>query len=235
MTDLIAMAPRKAARIAGALYLFIIAGGLFAELFVRERLVAPGDAATTARNILEHELLYRTGFAVHLSYLACAVAVAVILYRLLARVDGSLALLALCFNVVAIAVEASGLLNLLAPMRLLADSGVSMIGAGQAQALSYAFVQQFASAFGISLVFFGGFCLAIGTLVYRSGVLPRLIGLLMLLAGTCYLVNSFAVFVLPDLGAWLFPYILLPCLVAELSLALWLLAKGIDPDGRPAA
>ena len=86
----------------------------------------------------------------------------------------------------------------------------------------------FANGFGMGLVFFGGFCIAIGTLIARSRFLPRLLGLLMVLAGVCYIANSFAGFLSPALGARLFPWILLPCLVAELSLALWLLVKGVD-------
>ena len=57
------MPPQVAARWAGALYLAVIAGGLFAEAFVRGALIIPGDPAATAANILENEGLYRLGFA----------------------------------------------------------------------------------------------------------------------------------------------------------------------------
>jgi hypothetical protein len=229
-TRLADMAPQTAARVAGVLYLVIIAGGLFAEAFVRDRLIVAGDAAATARNILDHALLYRLGFAVHLFYLACALALAVILYDMFRRVSSSLALLALCFNVVAIAIEAGNLLNHFAPLRMLTDAGLSGLDTGQLHAMAYAHARLFASGFGMSLVFFGFFCLAIGALIYRSTFLPRTIGVLMVVAGACYLFNSFAVFLSPGLAAYLFPWILLPCLLAELSLALWLTVKGIRVD-----
>lgn len=229
------MTAQTAARTAGLLYLVIIAGGLFAEAFVRGQLIVIGDAAATARNILEHALLYRLGFAVHLFYLTCALALAVILYDMLRRVSSSLALLALCFDLVSIAIEAANLLNQFAALRLLTDAGLSAVDVGQLHAMAYAHARLFASGFGMSLVFFGGFCIATGVLVYRSGFLPRAIGSLMVVAGACYLCNSFAVFLAPGLASHLFPWILLPCLVAEASLALWLLVKGIHIDRFEAA
>ncbi len=86
----------------------------------------------------------------------------------------------------------------------------------------------FESGFGISLAFFGFFSVLLGYLIYRSGLVPRTLGVLMAVAGLCYLTNSFSVFVAPTFAARLFPYILLPCLLAELSLALWLVVMGVD-------
>ena len=74
MTDRVTQAwPRLYARIAGALYLIVIVGGIFAEIFVRGRLVVHGDAAATAHNIQAHELLYRLGFVVEVFYCVCNV------------------------------------------------------------------------------------------------------------------------------------------------------------------
>jgi hypothetical protein len=222
------MTPQAAARLAGLLYLAIIAGGLFAEALVRGQLLVPGDAAATAAGLLDHASLYRVGFAVHLAYLLCAVAVSVILYELLRRVSPGLALLALAFNLVAIAVEAASLLQVHAALRQLLDPGLAGMEPAQLQAMAYAHARMFAGGFGMSLAFFGAFCLAAGVLIVRSRFLPRLLGVLMLLAGGCYLLNSFAGFLLPALAALLFPWILLPCLIAELSLASWLVVKGVD-------
>lgn len=227
-THVAGISPQKAARIAGVLYLIIIAGGLFAEVFVRQQVIVFGDPAATARSILEHELLYRLGFAVHLIYLACALPLALIFYDLFRRVNGNIALLALVVNLVAITVESVNLLNHFAPLRILAAEGLNAPNAEHLQDLAYVFVRLFASGFGISLTFFGLFCLLIGYLIFRSGFLPRILGVLMAVAGLCYLTNSFSVFIAPGFAALLFPYILLPCLVAELSLALWLVVMGVN-------
>ena len=225
---LLDMPPQAAARIAGFLYLLIIAGGIFAQVFVRERLIVGGDATATADNLLQHATLYRMGFGVHLFYLLCATVLAVILYDLLRRVSAALALLALCFDLVAIAVEGIHLLHHLAPLLLLTDSGLAGMAPEQLHAMAYAQARLFAFGFGISLVFFGGFCIVTGVLIYRSCFLPRTLGVMMGIAGVCYLVNSFALFLAPPLASLLFPWILMPCLLAELSLALWLLVKGIN-------
>lgn len=229
MTTRLAGLPlRTAARVAGMLYLIIIAGGLFAEAFVRQQLIVSGDPGTTARNILEQELLYRMGFAVHLFYLVCALPLALIFYCLFRPVDRDFGALALAFNLVAITVEGVNFLNQFAPLRLLDTEGLGAFGPGQVNVLAYTYLRIFGSGFGISLVFFGVFCLLIGYLIFKSGFLPRILGVLIGLAGLCYLTNSFSLFVAPEFANLLFPYILFPCLVAELALAVWLVVMGVN-------
>ncbi len=222
------MSPQKAARVAGVLYLTIIAGGIFAEAFVRQQALVPGDPAATARYVLEHELLYRLGFAVHVFYLACALPLALILYNFFKRVSNNLALLALIFNLIAVAIEGVNLLNHFAPLDLLATASLSAFSEQQLQALAYGSLASFSSGFDISLVFFGFFGVLAGILIFKSGFLPRILGVLMTVAGLCYIINSFSIFVVPAVAAQLFPYILMPCIVAELSFALWLLVMGVN-------
>jgi predicted transporter len=100
----------------------------------------------------------------------------------------------------------------------------------QLQALSYVSLRTHDSGFAMGLVFFGAACLVVGYLIIRSGYLPRTLGALMQVAGVCYITNSFALIAWPALGAKLFPFILLPPFVAELSMALWLLVKGVDAE-----
>ena len=103
--DQIEQSPRLYARIAGGLYLIVIVGGLFAQIFVRGRLVVPGDAAATAHNIMAHQLLYRLGFAVETFYLVCNVPLTVIFYGLFKVVNRNVALLEAIFGLVSTAVE----------------------------------------------------------------------------------------------------------------------------------
>lgn len=221
------MSPRSVARIAGVLYLAIVAGGVFAEMFVREPLMVSGDAAATARSILANESLFRAGFAAHLFYLGCAVPVAVLLYALFRASGRKLALLALGFDLASIAMEGANLLNFAAPLRLLEAKTVGVLGEAQAQALAYSRLALFDDGFAISLVFFGGFCAAIGWLIARSGQVPRALGWMMVVAGACYVFNSFATFLAPQFARGLFPWVLLPCFVAELALASWLAVAGV--------
>ena len=111
--------PKAHARIGGVLYLIIIAAGLFAEAFVRSRLIVPTDAAATANNILAHETLFRLGIAADLSTFVCAIPVTVILYGLLKPVNKNLALLMLLFNLAQDAIGGMNGLNTYRSLQLL--------------------------------------------------------------------------------------------------------------------
>src|SRR3954468_19157250 len=110
------LSPRLKARLAGLLYLIIVAGGLFAQIFVRDRLVVSGDAAATSQNILSHELLYRLGFAVEVFYLLCGIPLKFFLYDLFKVVNRKLILAAVLFAFVGAAIQAVMLLAHYAPL-----------------------------------------------------------------------------------------------------------------------
>ena len=116
---------RQRTRSAGLCYLAVIAGGLFAEGVVRGSLVVPGDAAATARAILENETLWRLGLAVHLLYLVPALAVNVIVSGLFRSTEPTLARLALVFGVAAVTVEAVALVYLYVPLALIENGAPS--------------------------------------------------------------------------------------------------------------
>jgi hypothetical protein len=221
--------PRTLARIGGVLYLLIILGGAFGEAFIRGRLIVPDDARATAERILANEGLWRIGIASEILMLVCTITLALILYVLLRPVSRDLALLAIFFNLISIAVEATNELNLLLTLLPLKDAGLSgTFDPAQIDALSYLTAASYGYGFGVGLVFFGFECLILGVLIFRSGYLPRAIGVLMLVAGACYLINMFALILSPRLAAFLFPVGMLPVLLGEGALCLWLLVKGVD-------
>ncbi|HUJ14761.1 MAG TPA: DUF4386 domain-containing protein [Thermoanaerobaculia bacterium] len=199
---------KRLARIGGALYLVIIAIGLWGEMFVRGRL-------TTADAIRAHESLWRAHIAAELLLLICAIALLAILYILFRPVNRDLAVLAVFFNIVAIAIEANSTLSLIQAV-LPSGSDVTTLA-----------LRTHANAFGVSLLFFGCFCIVIGILIYRSGFMAKTIGILMAIAGVCYLINSFALIAAPPLAHVLFPAILIPSFIGELSFALYLAIVGV--------
>lgn len=225
---------RVEARIAGALYWMVIAGGLFAGA-VQGFLTVPGDPAATAQAIAAHEALWRWGIGVHLVYLAFpAIIMDVLLYRIFKPVEPTVALLALASALTSGAVEGAALLQLYVPLAAgQAHAPLIALGEGERQALAYLAIRLYETGSGFALVFFSGFCAATGALILRSRLLPRVIGVMMLLAGICYLVSSLATVVAPALAGLLLPWILLPCFVGEASLATWLLVKGIDIAEMP--
>jgi hypothetical protein len=224
------MSPQLYARTCGALYLYIFVAGSFAELFVRSKLVVSNDAGATAVNIGTHESLFRLGFSGELLHLACDVVIAVLLYALLRPVDRIIALLAAFMRLACDLILATASLSHFAALHLLGGSDyLKTFQPDQLHGLALLAMKLHGDAYAISLVFFGFACFSLGYLIFRSGYLPRTIGVLLAVAGACYLINSFTHFLYPAIGAALFNAgILLPCFVAELLLALWLLVKGVN-------
>jgi hypothetical protein len=221
--------PQIYARIGGVLYLIIIAAGLFAQAFVQDKLIVPADAAATATNIMAHESLFRLGIVADLMTFLCAIAVTMILYVLLKPVNRNLALLTVLLNLVQDAIGGMNGLNLYRALQLLGGADyLNVFSPGQLQAMALLSLKAHSVGFGIALIFFGFYCLVLGYLIFRSGFFPKLLGVLMAIAGACYLVLSFAVLLSPRIAGVLFLWIAVPALIGELSLALWLTVKGVN-------
>ena len=218
----------KLARTAGFLYLVTIIAGGFAEAVVREGLTVSHDAAATAHNILSSEQMYRFGFVADLVTLVCGTIVSLIFYILFKPVNKNGSLLALIFSITAGSVMAVNLLNQLAPLLLLHNTGyLNAFTPEQLQTLSLFFLNLQSQGYNISLLLFAFYFPIIGYLVYKSNFLPRILGIIYTLAGVGYLVNSLSWFLYPHLASHLFPYILLPAFIGESSMCLWLIFKGV--------
>ena len=179
---------RRNARIAGALYVIVIIGGLFAGI-VQDSLIVSRDAAATAKAIGDHESLWRWGIAVHLIYLALpATVMNVLLFRILKQLQPTLALLTLTSGILSQAIEGAALLPLYVPLLTTESQSTLTAVAGEAnrQALLYLALRLSEIGSGLALFFFSGFCAAIGTAILRSRLVPRPIGVMMILAGACY-------------------------------------------------
>jgi hypothetical protein len=187
------VSPLVYARVGGVVYLIIILAGISGELFVRGSLVVSGDAAATARNILASPWLWRAGIAGDIVMHLGDVVLMLVFYVLLRRVSRNLALLAVFFNLIQTAVLVANKLTLLVPVFLLGDAPyLTGFSRQQLQALSYLAIRLHDYGFGVGLIFFAAVCIVVGWLIYRSGYLPKWLGILMALAGICYLTNSFA-------------------------------------------
>lgn len=222
---------RRYARVGGALYLVVILVGMAGELLVRRPLLVDGDAAATAANLASSLALVRVAVAAEMAMIVCGVGLVVVLYALLKPVHRYLALFVVFLNLITLALEASGKMTLIVAASLL--GGSALAGAfepGRINALAAFAVSLHAYGFALSLIFFGAECVVIGYLIYRSGFLPRSVGVLMALAGTAYLVNSFALLLAPPLASRV-SILLVLSFVGESSLCVWLLAKGVNAGG----
>lgn len=221
--------PQFYMRIAGVFYLAIILLGVFGEAFVRAKLVVSGNPAATAQAISASPLLWRMGIVGDLLMHVFDIPVIVVLYLLLKPVNKSLALFATFINLIQTAVLAANKLSLLVPLYLLDGSpSLSALSTTQLQTLSYVAIKAHGYGFGVGLIFFGVACLVRGYLMFKSGYVPKIFGLLMFVAGFCYLINSFALLLAPAFASALFPGILLPAFIGELAFCLWMIVKGVN-------
>jgi hypothetical protein len=220
---------RLRARVSGALYVLCIGCGFFAEMVVRAKLVVYSDAAATAHNIAAAAGLYRAGFFADVSAMALGVLSSVLLYTLLNVVSRGLALTVLVLDVISNAVSISGSILLFAPLVILRGDGyLSVLTAPHLSSLALLSIKLYESAYAISLGLFSGSCLLTGYLIFHSTFLPRAIGVLLALAGICYLLNTFVALMPSGFADFLFPWIFLPILIGEGALALWLLIVGVN-------
>jgi hypothetical protein len=214
----------RAARTAGVLYLIVIASGLFAEVFVRQALSVPNDPMATARNIQSHELFFRWGFVADLVNFICGMPVILFFYFLFSQVHKRTITLALFFVIVANAAFAINILYQLHPLIILGDKEyLNIFKQDQLAALSSMALEFQSQGYAIGLVFFGVYCMIIGYLIFKTSFLPKILGILYALAGACYLINSFTMFLSRGFHNPLFPYILFPSFIGEASVCLWLI------------
>jgi hypothetical protein len=223
--------PQVYARIGGALYLILIVLGGFAEVFVRNRLIVAGDAAATAANITTMESLWRFGIVAEFLAVICAIALAMIYFVLLRPVSKEINLLATFLRLVALAIQAVAVLNLVAALFPLGDAAyLKAFTPEQLYALARLAIRSHGYGYGLALLFFGFCFLFHGYLIFRSGFLPKVLGILIQVAGLCYLTNSLSLFLAPAFADQIFPAIIAPAFVAEASLCLWLLVKGVNVE-----
>ena len=224
--------PNRLARIAAVLYLAIVVTGIFAFFVVRGSLVVPGDAAATAANVVASEGFFRLGIASDLVMILSDVALAVVLYVLFRAVSPMLATFAAFFRLAQSAALGVNLVSLFVGLRLLGPDAAAALGAERAQGLALVFFDAHAVGYTLALLFFAMSLFFLGLLVWRSGFVPKLLGALLVFAGTGYLIDGFANVLLTNYAAYADVFamvVFLPAIVGEVAFALWLLVRGVGP------
>ena len=216
-------------RLAGLLYLLASIPGFFALLYVPSKIFVHGNATATANNIAAHEMLFRLGIAADLFGQALFIFVAVALYYLLKGVNPRHALLMLTLILVAIPIAFVNELNSIAALVLARGADfLSVFDKPQRDALARLFLDLRGGGFDVAGIFWGLWLFPLGLLVFRSGFLPRILGVLLMIACWAYLANSFTSLVLPRYEAMVNRWIS-PLQLAEMVFMLWLLIKGARP------
>jgi len=221
--------PRSRARLAASMYLLSgIPAGFY--VYLASKLTVRGDPARTAANILGSESLFRFSLAGDLVGISLVLASVVVLYRLLKPASKDLALMMLCFCLMGSALQAlNSLVDLSALAFLKGGPALSAWTPAQSQDLGYAFLRMHGLTYNLALVFFGFYSVMVGALVFRSGFLPAVFGLLLVMDGLGYLTAGLSMVMAPTLAARLSPMIPMgTALIGELPFMLWLIFKGVD-------
>ena len=217
------------ARIAGVVFLLSFVGGGFGEAYAPAQLVVSGNASATAHNLLASDLFFRLGFLAYLLEAFTDVALTFLLYVLLRPVHANLAFLAVLFRIMATATFAFGELFYFAPSLILGGDGyLKTFSPEQLQTLALLSLNVYGVYGAASFIFtvhYGVASILFGYLMMRSGYLPRVLGALWVLGGLGF-VTSNVVWVLAPASASFI--LVVPQLLASLSLGLWLLVRGVD-------
>jgi hypothetical protein len=219
--------PQTTARLAGALWLIVIAVSI-ASLFAAPSVSTSGSPAETAASILAAETPYRIAFALLFVGSLCYLGVTALLYELLRPVNKSVALFGAFAGLAGLTIGAASAVTELGALDLLKQAATAApAAANQLQTIAQ-FALRDGPEFKVGMVFFGLQIASVGYLILRSGLVPRIIGGVLVAGGFSYIITSFATFVAPAIGARLSPLVIPIAILGEGSLTLWLLFKGVN-------
>ena len=217
--------PLVRARVAGALYLVANLFAPFTLLYLPSRFIVRGDAAATANSIMASESLFRVGIVGNLFTFIANILLALALHQLLKVVNRNMASLMVILFLVGVPIAMLNELSQLAVLQLLSGADyLKAFAPDQLHAIVYLSLGVHDQGLLIAHVFFGLWLLPMGYLVFRSGFIHRIVGVLLVIAGVGYVVQSFAAFLGHNVNIILFTGL------GELVFLLWLLIKGVDVE-----
>ncbi len=221
---------KQQARVAGFIYLLLAVSAPFGLLYVPGKLIVRGDATATADNIRASGGLLRIGIASELFHQAVAIFLLLALYRLFKAVDERQAVLMVILgSLVSVPIMFLNVLNEIAALALV--SGADFLKAfdkSQLDALAYLFLRLHGQGITVASIFWGLWLFPFGILVIRSGFIPRVLGVLLMIAGAAYLVSSFTSIVLPQYAGAV-NQVAMILEVAEVPIVFWLVIWGARP------
>ena len=223
---------KNTARIAGLLYLLLVITGVYGIMYIPSQIIVPGDSVTTAKNMISNELLFRTGVLNDIISNTIFLFLVLVLYRLFKQVNENQAKLMFALVIVQIPfvfmMEAFNVTSLM----ILKGEILKTFELSQRQDLAMLFLK--INDYGTLPLemFWGLWLLPFGLLVYKSEFIPRIFGILLLIAGIAYMIDSTIAILLPNYSSFVKQPTLLLAAIGEISITLWLLIKGVKTQER---
>ncbi|MDP1764086.1 MAG: DUF4386 domain-containing protein [Sediminibacterium sp.] len=218
---------KKTARLAGLLYLIWVITGIYAIFYISPQIIVQGDAVTTAKNMLSNEFLFRTGIINDIISNTIWVFLALALYRLFKQVNERQAKLLVALVIVQIPavffIEAFNITSLM----IFKGEILKTFELGQRQDLAMLFLKINDYGTLILEMFWGLWLLPFGQLVYKSGFIPRILGVFLILDGVALIMQCFTSLLLPEYQTLVKQFGMPFWILGEISIMLWLLIKGV--------
>ncbi len=223
--------PKRLARIAGLLYLIVAIFGGFAFGYVIAKVYVPGDATTTAANVVANAGLVRIGVIADLLQATVFVFLAMTLYLVLGHVNRNAARAMVILVAIAAAIMCLNDVFEFAALLVATDASyATAFGAAGSSALVLLLLDLQHYGFLIAQIFFGLWLVPLGYLAYRSGMFPRALGVVLVVAGVSYLLDTLVLFLVPDFGKQVNSVLIIPPLIGEVWMLGYLLVMGVRPS-----
>ena len=217
---------QRYARAVALLFLLTLIAGGFGEAFAPSKIIVAGDAAATVANLRNLQFIYRLGFAGFMIESLCDITLALLLYALLKPVNKYLSLLAAFFGLIATATFACAEMFYFAPLVILKGDGyLNTFSTDQLNALALLTLKFSMDAGMITTAYYGMAWLVRSYLMFRSGYLPKFLGVLMAIGGAGFVLRNFLLILAPAYASDVFLMLMMP---GGLVMTGWLLVKGVD-------
>lgn len=219
---------KKQARVAGILYMLSAFPMAFTELFVRSKLIVWGNANQTAQNIINSQSLYNIGFICDVLGASLFTFVPLALYKLLKDVHKEYAILMVILALISVPMMALNMVNHATVLELLKGADyLNTFLPEQLNTLAMLSIDTHGTGYLIAQIFFGLWLLPLGILAYKSGFIPKFLGILLMIASVCYLIQFLTIFLFPSLGWIVHPIVNAMVGFGELGIIFWLIIVGV--------
>jgi hypothetical protein len=218
---------RRTAQLAGVLYLIFVILGIYGFAYVRPKIMVPNDPAATAHNMIANEFIYRTGFLASAVSTVLFIAIVLILYRLLKHVNVNQARMMVSLVIVSLPVAIMSDTLEITALRLVKGDVLTSFTTEQAQQVASILMKISGNSGQMLTLLWGLWLFPLGFLVYRSGFIPKIFGVLLVINGLGYVINNFSFLLFPEAQPTVVKFIFPTYFLGELPFTFWLLLKGV--------
>ncbi len=219
---------KRMGRFAGLLFLILVITGVFAEFFVRQKLYVSNDFIATTQNIIDNQWLFRLGFVSDLVMSTMFFVYGYVLYLIFKSINKNISLFLFLCAVISVAMFCQNSLNQFAALELLINTDYSEgFIPEQLQVLSIFFQNIHTKGYAVNQIFYGLYLLPLGYMIIKSSIVPKIIGVFLVLGFIGDMIEVFVYFLFPNAESVILDNITLPADVGEFSLCLWFLIMGV--------